>query len=289
MNIISIKNLKKYYGKSLGVENVDLELEEGEILGFIGPNGAGKSTTIRVLLGLLKPTSGECFLLGENCYTDGYKVRSQVGYMPSEIAVYEKMKVLDFLRFSAKLNNKSTEKLDYYVKLFELNVNKRMKELSLGNKKKVLAIQAFLGNPKVLVLDEPTTGLDPIMQDRFFDVLKELNKQGVTILFSSHNLAEVQKICSRVAIIKEGKIIAVENVDKFRNREIKNIEISLKSGEIDFSKLEGVKNLKNSTLAYKFSYEGEIKKLLQLIKDKDISGLSISDVDLEETFKHFYN
>src|SRR4030042_3196181 len=205
MGIIEVNKLTKYYGKARGIVDVSFSVEDGEIFGFIGPNGAGKSTTIRVFLSLIYPTSGQAKIFGKDCIKYGPEIRQDIGYLPSEVFYYEGMKVLDLLKYSASFYAKDcTKRMHELADLMELDMKRKIDDLSYGNKKKVGIVQGLLHQPKLIVLDEPTSGLDPLMQQKFFNLIREENKRGATIFFSSHILGEVQKMCNRVAIIKEG-------------------------------------------------------------------------------------
>ena len=187
MNVIEINNLSKYYGKSRGIEDVSFKVEEGEIFGFIGPNGAGKSTTIRTLLSLIYPSSGSATIFGKDCIKFAPEIAKEIGYLPSEVFYYDKMKVMDLLNYSASFYKKDCSKrIKYLAEVMDLDLKKKIEDLSFGNKKKVGIVQALLHEPKLIILDEPTSGLDPLMQQKFFALLLEENKKGATILLSSH-------------------------------------------------------------------------------------------------------
>ena len=219
MNIIDIHHLTKSYGRSRGIDDLSLKVQQGDIFGFIGPNGSGKSTTIRILLNLLFPTSGTATIFGLDVVKDSKKIRQRLGYVPSDANLYDKMRVGEFLKYGGafySLRNSETRILKL-AELFELDLGRKIPELSTGNKKKAAIIQAMVHQPEILILDEPTTGLDPLIQSRFFDLLHEENDQGTTIFFSSHVLSEVQSLCRTVAIVKNGKIIKIfENVPPCR-------------------------------------------------------------------------
>lgn len=284
---IEVKNLKKMYGKNVGVSDVTFNVKPGEIFGFIGPNGAGKSTTIRALLGLIKPTSGYTAVFGEDSFKSEVKARQNIGYLPGEVFLYENMKVRDLLKLSAQIKNCPTNRMDELATRFELNLNKKIKELSLGNKKKVAIVDVLMCSPKLIILDEPTTGLDPLMQQTFFDVLKEENKKGTTILLSSHILSEVQKLCDRVAIIKNGKIIAIEQMKNLKDKFLKEVTFETKLSEPEIN-LSGVSNLKKIGRKYSFNYNGNIRKLVEYLSNLDVTNVNITDGDLEKIFLHFY-
>ncbi len=210
MFAIETNNLCKYYGKKFGIEDVNLRVDEGDIFGFIGPNGAGKSTTIRTLLNLLHPTSGTAKIFGYHTLAFHTTVMQMIGYLPGDVAYYEDMSARDLLEYSAGLYKvKAAKRIDDLCERFQLDPDKDFGDLSMGNKKKVAIIQSVLHKPKLLILDEPTNGLDPLMQNEFFDLLAEEHLEGVTIFFSSHVLSDVQRLSHKIAVIKEGKIIAV--------------------------------------------------------------------------------
>jgi ABC-2 type transport system ATP-binding protein len=291
MNVIEVKELTKYYGKARGIIDVSFEVKEGEIFGFIGPNGSGKSTTIRTLLELIHPTRGEATIFGKDCIKDSSIIMNEVGYLPSEVFYYEGMKVIDLLNYSASFYKKDCSKrIKELAKTMDLNLNKKIDDLSYGNKKKVGIVQALLHEPKLLILDEPTGGLDPLMQQRFFDLLKEENKKGVTIFFSSHVLSEVQRICDRVAIIKEGKIIKTEKISEINEDNYKRIKIETQDKIDDnFFEVEGVNNLKVVGNIHSFMFKGDINNILKKVVETKINNIWIDEPDLEEIFMHYYN
>lgn len=289
MNIIEINKLKKYYGKARGIEEVSFNVEDGEIFGFIGPNGAGKSTTIRLLLGLIFPTSGNATIFGKDCIKDGPEIRKNIGYLPSEIFYYDKMKVKNLLNYSASFyKGNFTERIHELSEIMELDLDRRIEDLSYGNKKKVGIVQGLLHQPKLIILDEPTSGLDPLMQQKFFDLIAEENKKGATVLFSSHILTEVQELCNRVAIIKDGSIIKVENIKTMRENNYK--KITLKGNDIDTTKfdLDGTTEVLHDNDMYKFLYRGEINSMIKLIGEQSFSDVQIEEPTLEEIFLHYY-
>src|SRR3954452_929200 len=245
MNVIEINNLTKMYGKSRGITDISFHVEEGEIFGFIGPNGAGKSTTIRTLLSLIYPTSGSAKIFGKDCVEFAPEIKKQIGYLPSEVFYYENMKVKDLLKYSASFYKKDcSKKIKELAEIMDLDLTKKIDDLSLGNKKKVGIVQGLLHEPKLIILDEPTSGLDPLMQQKFFELLEKENKKGATILFSSHILSEVQRLCNRVAIIKEGKIVTVEKISNLKENNYKRIKIETKDNlDKNYFNLSGVNNL----------------------------------------------
>lgn len=289
MSIIEVSNLTKYYGKSRGIVDVSFNVEEGEIFGFIGPNGAGKSTTIRLLLSLIYPSSGAATIFGKDCIQFGPEIRQEIGYLPSEVFYYEGMKVLDLLKYSASFYEKEcTERLYELAEIMELDLKRRIDDLSYGNKKKVGIVQGLLHRPKVLMLDEPTSGLDPLMQRKFFDLIREENRKGATIFFSSHILGEVQRLCSRVAIIKDGSIINIQDIQTLQKDNYKKVRIW--ANDLDQSRfaIDGVSNLQTENGTISFFYKGDINAMTRLISENELSDVTIEEPTLEEIFMHYY-
>ncbi|MCX7745759.1 MAG: ABC transporter ATP-binding protein [Clostridia bacterium] len=290
MNAIEIKNLTKSYGKSRGIIDVSFDIPEGEVFGFIGPNGAGKSTTIRTLLAFIYPNSGSAKILGKDCIAESAGIKKDIGYLPSEVNYYDDMKVKELLDYSAKFYRKDcSRRICELSEIFEVDLNKRIDALSFGNKKKVGILQALIHEPRVLILDEPTGGLDPLMQNNFFDVLREENKKGTTIFFSSHILSEVQKMCDRVAIIKEGKILKVEHIDKLRSNKYKRIKVEFKEVEaVSKIQIDGIMNKSIKERSMEFLYGGRIEELLKRLSEFQLENLWIEEPSLEEIFMHYY-
>jgi ABC-2 type transport system ATP-binding protein len=290
MNVVEINNLTKYYGEARGIIDVTFNIKEGEIFGFIGPNGAGKSTTIRTILGLIYPTSGSAKIFGKDIIADGAEIRKDVGYLPSEVFYYDNMKVIDILKYSASFYKKDCDsRIVELSSIMDLNLNKKVNNLSYGNKKKVGIVQGLLHRPKLIILDEPTSGLDPLMQQTFFDLILEENKNGATVLFSSHILGEVQKLCNRVAIIKDGMLVKVEDIKTLRENNYKKFELELAgaSNLTDFQ-IDGVNNLDFVDNNLSFIFKGDINQVLQVLSKYKIINLLVEDPSLEEIFMHYY-
>lgn len=286
MQVIKTENLTKYYGKARGIIALDLSVQQGECFGFIGPNGAGKSTTIRTLLGLISPTSGTASVLGKNIITEKQDILRETGYLPSEAVFYSGMRVKDILRLSADLRGKDCSKeAAVLCERLDLDTSRKADELSFGNRKKVAIVCALQSNPRLLILDEPTGGLDPLMQHEFFEIIRERNKNGTTVFISSHILSEVQNNCTRAAVIREGRIIACDNVDALGRSNAKRVSVS---GEIDISGLDGIKDLSTTERSFSFLYSGDMNTLLQRLSQGKVTDLSISEPDLEEIFLHYY-
>ena len=286
MQVIKTENLTKYYGKARGIIALDLSVQQGECFGFIGPNGAGKSTTIRTLLGLISPTSGTASVLGKNIITEKQDILRETGYLPSEAVFYSGMRVKDILRLSADLRGKDCSKeAALLCERLDLDTSRKADELSFGNRKKVAIVCALQSNPQLLILDEPTGGLDPLMQHEFFEIIRERNKNGTTVFISSHILSEVQNNCTRAAVIREGRIIACDNVDALGRSNAKRVSVS---GEIDISGLDSIKDLSTAERSFSFLYSGDMNTLLQRLSQGKVTDLSISEPDLEEIFLHYY-
>jgi len=286
--LIKTHELTKYYNKNArGILEVSLEIKEGEIFGFIGPNGAGKSTTVRTILNLIFPTSGNASVMDLDIVKDSVEIRKYVGYIPSEINFYGDMTAEEFLHYSASFYDCDyKDKMDKLAKQLEFDLSRKISELSTGNKKKLAIIESIQHSPKILILDEPTSGLDPLMQNTFFSIIEEEKKQGTTIFYSSHILSEVQRICDRVAIIKEGRIIKVESIEDIMKARAKKVRLKTEKDFIHED--DDIVSLKRENGYISFVYTGKIEKLLELLQDKSIKDLTIIEPSLEEVFMHYY-
>lgn len=288
MSTISIKNLTKKYGSFTAVDSISFGVEEGDFFGFIGPNGAGKTTTIKSMLGLLRANSGKIEIFGESISNNNFQ--SQIGLVPGEANLYGNLKVKDQINYFAKYyNGIDREYLANLKDMFEINDNKKISSLSLGNKKKVAIVCALMNQPKLLIFDEVSNSLDPLMQKVLFDELAHLNSQGTTIFFSSHNLEEVQTYCKNVAIIREGKIIKIDNVKKIVASMGLQVTIKTKSkiNESFFAKHK-ITHKPHGTDSITFVYKGDINQLVKYAGKYNLESLRISDVKLEEIFGEYY-
>lgn len=286
MNIIETAKLTKSYGKSRGIVGLDLSVSEGEFFGFIGPNGAGKSTTIRTLLGLIYPTSGEAKIFGKDIIRQKTQILSEVGYMPSEATFYSGMKVREVISLSARLRKSDcTDEAKRLCERLVLDTEKRVEELSLGNRKKVSVVCAMQHKPRLCILDEPTSGLDPLMQKEFFDILKERHSDGATIFLSSHVLSEIQKNCSRAAIIKDGSLTALDSVENLSRASAKRVTLH---GVNSLPEKLGAKITETAEDYVSFLYSGDIRTLLGELNRMPILDMSITEPDLDEVFMHYY-
>lgn len=286
MNAIELEGLTKFYGKSRGISDLSLTVGDGEFFGFIGPNGAGKSTTIRTLLGLIKKSGGSAKIFGKEISDNKNSILSDVGYLPSEAIFYRDMRVKEIIKMSADLRKSDCKnEAKNLCERLELDTEKKADELSFGNRKKVAIVCALQHNPRLCILDEPTGGLDPLMQREFFSILKERNAKGATIFLSSHILSEIQRNCTEAAIIREGKLVARGSVEALSQTNAKRIHIQ---GNADLSALSDVRDIKQTENSLSFLYGGDINLLLQVLSKQHIDDLSVSEPDLEEIFMHYY-
>ena len=286
MEAIKTMNLTKYYGKSRGIVDLNLSVKQGECFGFIGPNGAGKSTTIRTLLGLISPTSGNAQIFGKDITKEKESILQNIGYLPSEAVFYPGMKVKDVLRLSADMRKMNcTEEARKLCDRLQLNTSRKVDELSFGNRKKVAIVCALQSIPELLILDEPTGGLDPLMQREFFDIIRERNRNGATIFMSSHILSEIQRNCTRAAIIREGKIIACDSVDALAKTNARRVTVQ---GSVDLDGLDGIRDSMDIGGSVSFLYNGDMNILLERLSTGHITDLTVSEPDLEEIFMHYY-
>lgn len=286
--ILEIQNLTKYYGKILGVENISLQLEEGEIFGFIGPNGAGKSTTIRSIMNLINKTSGKVLIENKEFNKENIEIKEKIGYLPSEINLYDDLTVKEMLDYHESFYKKDIHKRRAeLVKKIELDEKKKIEDLSLGNLKKVGIILAFMHEPKLLILDEPTSGLDPIMQNIFYDLLKEEKAKGNTIFYSTHILNEVPKICDRVGVIKEGKLIKIEKIENLIDKSLTHITIT--SNQVkEIKKDLNINTILEEEKTIKFANNFSHDKLIKQLSKYKIDRILIEEATLEDMFLNYY-
>ncbi len=286
MKAINTDKLTKYYGNKRGIIDVDLSVDKGDFFGFIGPNGAGKSTAIRTLLGLISPTSGNAQVLGKDIIKEKTDILAMVGYMPSEAAFYGGMKVKDILDLSAKLRGRDCrEEAKKLCQRLDLDADRKVNELSFGNRKKVSIVCALQHSPELYIFDEPTSGLDPLMQKEFYDILTERNREGATVFLSSHVLSEVARYCKSAAVIREGRLLVSDKVDKLGHTGVKRVALRT---PCELPKINGIKDIKRENDSIKFLYSGDIKELISELGKLDFEDINISDPDLDEVFMHYY-
>lgn len=292
MKIIRIKKLTKYYdrGKILGAKNLTLDVDEGEIFGFIGPNGAGKSTTIRLLLDIIRPTSGSATIFGLDIHTDTVQIKKNIGYLPGEIFLNDALTGDSCIKYYSGFKDTIDKKyLSDLIARLDLDAKRKVKDYSKGNKQKLAVVLALMHKPKLLILDEPTSGLDPLNQAEFYRIIGETKKFGTTTFFSTHILEEAEKLCDRVGIIKEGELLKIENIDEFRKKNIREIHIDTSSViPLSVLKQEGVTKIERTTFGYHLITTGKNGKILKSLAKFDVEDIKVSEPSLEEIFMHYY-
>lgn len=289
---IVLNELTKHYGKHRGINNLSFSVNQGEFFGFIGPNGAGKSTTIRTLMGLIRPTGGSASIFDLDCHSKASVIARDVGYLPSENSYYENMKVRELLQYTADLYGMDCKtKMEELADRLNLDLSRKIADLSLGNKKKVGIVSAIMTSPKLIIMDEPTSGLDPLIQQAFYDILKEENSRGATVFFSSHVLSEVQKLCDRVAILKEGQLIGIQSIKELRESGYKKVSLSAKEAiPRDFFDLSGIANYAETAdkTSVSFMYNGNITAIIDKLHLLHLDDVLLEEPSLEEIFMHYY-
>ena len=286
MEAIKTIGLTKYYGKIRGILELDLSVEQGAFFGFIGPNGAGKSTTIRTLLGLITPSAGSAAIFGKDVRSEKEAILRQVGYLPSEALFYPGMKVRELLRLSADLRKADCRaEAERLCQRLQLDPSRKVEDLSFGNRKKLAIVCALQANPELLILDEPTGGLDPLIQHEFFEILRERNREGVTVFLSSHVLSEIQRYCQQAAVIREGRLIACDRVEALAKTNARRVTVR---GRVELDGLEGIRDLRVEEDGLSFLYNGDLKPLLRQLAAGEVRDLSVAEPDLEEIFLHYY-
>lgn len=281
--MLKIENLTKYYGNLKAVDNLSLEINKGEIFGFIGPNGAGKSTTIKCIMNQINKTSGKIYIDKKLVTKENYKIKEKIGYLPSEIHLYDDYKVIEMIKYSDSFYSFDT--LDKALELasyLELDLNKKVEDLSLGNLKKLGIILALMHNPELIILDEPTSGLDPLMQEKFYMLLKKEKEKGKTIFLSTHILSEVKKVCDSVALLKDGKILKKDKIENIIDKH--SVFVTIKSNNLEEIK----KELSINKRGNKFLYDKDINNLLKIISKYKIDELLIEEMELEDIFLNYY-
>lgn len=287
--MLEIKNLTKFYKDIKGVENLSLHINKGEIFGFIGPNGAGKSTTIKCIMNQINKTSGEIYINKVLNDKNNIELKKIIGYLPDEVHLYNDLTVEQMLNYSNSFYEKDcSKKINYLVEKLNIDTRKKIEELSLGNLKKIGIVLAMMHEPKILILDEATSGLDPLMKETFYELLLEEKNKGTTIFFSSHNLNEIKKICDRVGIIKDAHLVSVETINELSSN---NLEIiTIVSNDADKIKKELNQELiREEDSKLKFIYKDNINNLIKLLSRYNIEKILIEEPSIEEIFIHYYN
>ncbi|HIP70166.1 MAG TPA: ABC transporter ATP-binding protein [Anaerolineae bacterium] len=288
---IETKGLTVYYGRHRGIIDVDLRVAKGEIFGFLGPNGAGKTTTERVLLDIIRPTAGSARMLGLDCQKEGVQARAKVGYLPGELSFYDNMKANQFFQMYHSLQGDGTD-ATYWQSLAErldLDTSRKIREFSRGNKQKVGIVLAFMNKPALLILDEPTSGLDPLVQQTVMDMIREARNAGTTVFFSSHNLPEVQAVCDRVGIIREGRLVATERIEDLMKQQLKRLRLSFSSmpPAAAFGQ-EGVTEIERDGQTVLLEVRDNLNAVLETAVTYHVTDIETESVSLEEVFLAYY-
>ena len=291
MTIIETERLTKYYGSCRGIEDLSIRVEEGEVFGFLGPNGAGKTTTIRLLLGLIRPNRGRFRICGAHVNFRSSSFREHIGYLPGEVGFWGHLTGCQFLaRLASLRTTKSGDEVQNLARRLDLDLSKKIKGLSHGTRQKLAIIQAFMHNARILILDEPTTGLDPLVRQVFYDLVREEQERGTTVFLSSHVLSEVERTCSRVGIVRDGRFVAVERIDDLKKKHVKRAEVEfgreVNAEDID---LTGVRSLQIEGRKMRFSIEGNYRGILKALAAHPIENITIEDATLEDIFLEYYS
>lgn len=289
--VIQTEKLTKWYGSSRGIEDINLSVNQGEVFGFLGPNGSGKTTTIRILLDFIRATSGRARLFGMDAHADSTQIKSRIGYLPGEYGMYEKMTAGEYLQLLGSLrSNKKPPLKDRLIERFGLDASPRIKSFSHGNKQKLALIQAFMHDPELLILDEPTSGLDPLIQQRFYELILEVKERGKTVFLSSHILSEVERVCDRVAILRQGRLVALHQIADLKKFRLKTIEVTFKQ-DLDESifQLDGVRKIEKNAHIVRLWIDANINSILRKISEYPIDNISCRDASLEDIFLEYYS
>ncbi|MFW6040800.1 MAG: ABC transporter ATP-binding protein [Thermoplasmatota archaeon] len=289
--IIKIRNLTKMYGDVVGIKNLDLDVYKGEIMGFLGPNGAGKTTTIRTCLGLLKKTSGTIKIFGLDSHEDSIEVRKRTGYLPGDFGMYPDLKVKTILKYLLTQSDISDDsKMKELSEKLELNLDRKYGNLSKGNKQKVGLVQAFMADQDLIILDEPTASLDPLMQHTFYEFLREEKEKGKTIFMSSHILAEVEEVCDRVAIIRNGKLQVVEDIESLKDKMGKKLVIEFGNGvDPEIFNIEGIEDVQIDGRKASMIVTSNLDEVIKEISKHRLKNMSLETFSLDQLFLTYYS
>ena len=294
MAVIETSGLTKYYGDTPGIIDLDLEVSEGEVFGFIGPNGAGKSTTIRTLLNFLFPTSGSGTIFGLDIIKGSLEIRTRTGYLPGDLSMYETMTAREFLTYFANLRKVDTAvRMQELADRFELDLDRKIKDYSTGNRQKVGIVNAFMPDPELFVLDEPTAGLDPLMQQEFQEMIGEVRDEGRTVFLSSHILPEVERIADRVGIVRQGRLIAVDSVEAFKAKAHRSVTIQF-AAPVEASAFAGLESVasvetRNEGTVLSLTVKGSMDAVVKAAATYDVLSVSTRSGELEEVFLSYYS
>jgi len=288
MSVIEIKNLKKYFKETKAVDDISLKVEKEEIFGFLGPNGAGKTTTIRTMMDFIRPTSGSVTMLGLDAQKDTVELKKKVGYLSGELRLYKNWTGKEHIDFVRSLND-GNDISDDIIKRFDFDPSRKVKTLSSGNRQKLGIIMAFMTKPELLIMDEPTNALDPLLQNETYDLIQEVAKQGTTVFMSSHNLAEVDRVCSQVAIIKQGKIVTTESIKNLKDKRLYTVTAHFADSfdENQFN-IDGINITKQMQAGLIMNVKGDVNQVVQLLSQHKLKDLQIEHASLEDIFLEFY-
>lgn len=290
MNVIQTYRLTKYYGKVRGIENLDLEVKRGEIFGFLGPNGAGKTTTIRLLVDLIRPTRGRAEIFGLDVRTHSLEIRRRLGNLPGDVSLYENLSGEEFLALIGSLHhNRDGKRKDELTERLDIDLSRKIHTYSKGMKQKVAIIQALMNDPELLILDEPTSGLDPLVQRDLYNLLKEEKGKGKTVLLSSHILPEVERVCDRVGLLRDGLLVAVENIDDLKTKRVRKLELTLRE-EVPVEKLNipGTELLHYQEQRAELVVHGHAGEFMSRLAELPLEDIVFPEATLEDTFMKFY-
>lgn len=289
MAVIQTKGLTKFYKQTVGLKDLTLAVKEGEIFGYLGPNGAGKTTTMRLLLNLIFPSGGQAAILGYDVVRESTKVKEVVGYIPGDVYLYEELTGDELISYLAGIRGQKPVKFKALAQRFTYDPQIKIKELSHGSRQKLAILLAFAFDHPVYLLDEPTTGLDPLMQREFYRLLKEEKARGKTVFFSSHILSEVEKVCDRAGVLKDGKLIAIEDIEALKKKKIRYIEVVLaKPAPAGIFSLPGVEVFPQGPNEYRLVVKGDIAPVLKKLAEQQVEDVIISYASLEEVFLTYY-
>lgn len=282
--------MSKLYGQIIGLKNVNFKVEKGEIFGFLGPNGAGKTTTIRLLLNLLHPTSGRITIFDQDVKSSSFSIRQKCGYLPGDFFAYGNMTANEFLAYVAHLRNSTNSQLSNLIDRFgfKQSLSQKIKHLSHGTRQKLGILQTFFHQPDLVILDEPTTGLDPLVKEEFYQYLREYQATGKTIFFSSHNLPEVEKVCDRIAIIRQGELVALEHLETLKKKRFRRLILELRHPVEEELNIPEAQLLKQDGLHYEFLIRGDLNLLFKKLATLPLSEITLPEPTLEEVFLLYY-
>ena len=288
MSVIEVQNLIKHFGKTKAVDDISFQVEKGEIFGFLGPNGAGKTTTIRCMMDFIRPTAGHISILGKDAQKNAVELKKRIGYLPDTVNAYDKWTGQMHIDYFRKFGGKK-DIIDKLIDRLNFNPTEKAKKLSSGNRRKLGLILAFMVNPEILILDEPTTALDPLLQNVVHELLAEASSVGITVFMSSHNLNEVERICSRVGIIKQGKMVAMESIASLKQKRMYAVHVYFNQ-KIEKNELlsEGVEVIKELPNGFILNVKGDINPLLAKLKNFSLEDIEIKHASLEDIFLEFY-